>query len=177
MRKLCVLATVLLLSVSLGLGTASATSASGSVAVSVTVASSLDLVFQTDGSGLSLANSGMSSVTAAFGTMSAYGGSVPSGVTRTVNGTTNWKISTPFDVVIQVANQTSSNYTLTAQLQSSDSTNTWQIGTTNVTSASSATLTSTGSYGNTAYTFNLTIPFSESAGTISNTINFVATAN
>ena len=116
-------------------------------------------------------------MTAAFGTMSAYGGSVPGGVTRTVNGTTNWKISTPFDVVIQVANQTSSNYTLTAQLQSSDSTNTWQIGTTTVTSASAATLTSTGSYGNTAYTFNLTIPFTESAGTISNTINFVATAN
>ena len=167
----------MLLAIAFGTGTASATSASGSMAVSVTVASSVEFLLQTDGSGLSLTNSGTSSVTAAFGTMSAYGGTVPSGVTRTVNGTTNWKISTPFDVVIQVANQTSSNYTLTAQLQSSDSTNTWQIGDTTVTSASAATLTSTGTYGNTAFTFNLTIPFTESAGAISNTINFVATAN
>jgi hypothetical protein len=160
-----------------GVQPACATSASGSMAVSITVASSVSLTLQTDASGLSLGNSGTSAVTAAFGTMSAYGGSVPTGVTRTVNGTTNWKVSTPFDVVVQVANQTSSNYTLTAQLQSSDSTNTWQIGSTTVTSASAATLTSTGTYGTTAFTLNLTIPFSESAGAISNTINFVATAN
>jgi hypothetical protein len=38
-------------------------------------------------------------------------------------------------------------------------------------------VTATGTYGNTAYTFNLTIPFSEAAGAISNTLNFVATAN
>lgn len=176
MKRLWILPGALLFIAALA-GTASATSASGSMAVSVTVASSVELVLQTDASGLALTNSGTSSVTAAFGTMSAYGGSVPAGVTRTVNGTTNWKISTPFDVVIQVANQTSSNYTLTAQLQSSDSTNTWEIGATAVTSASAATLTSTGSYGNTAFTFSLTIPFSESATTISNTINFVATAN
>ena len=54
---------------------------------------------------------------------------------------------------------------------------TFGTGTASATSASAATLTSTGSYGNTAYTFNLTIPFTESAGAISNTINFVATAN
>jgi hypothetical protein len=109
--------------------------------------------------------------------MSAYGGTVPTGVTRTVNAPTNWKISTPFDVVVQVANQTSSNYTLTAQLQSSDSTNTWQIGSNTITSASASTLSSTGTYGTTSYTFALTIPFSEAAGAISNTLNFVATAN
>lgn len=177
MKKLYALSTILLLTVIFGVGTASATSGSGSMAVSVTVASSVNLTLQTDASGFTLANSGTSSVTAAFGTMSAYGGSAPSGVTRTVNGTTNWTISTPFDVVVELANQTSSNYTLTAQLQSSDSTNIWEIGSTAVTSASAATLTSTGSYGTTPYTFNLTVPFSESAGNISNTINFVATAN
>jgi hypothetical protein len=109
--------------------------------------------------------------------MSAYGGTVPTGVTRTVNAPTNWKISTPFDPVVQVANQTSATYTLTAQLQTADSTNTWAIGATTVTSASAATLTSTGTYGTSALTFSLTIPFSETAGLVSNTINFVATAN
>ena len=157
--------------------TAWATSASATMTVSVTVASSVSFVIQTDASGLTLTNSGTSAVTAAFGTMSAYGGAVPTGVTRTVNAPTNWKISTPFDVVVQVANQTSSNYTLTGQLQSSDTTNTWQVNTTTITSTSAATLTSTGTYGTTSYTFSLTIPFTEAAGAISNTINFVATAN
>jgi len=176
MRKLYLLVT-LLVAVIADAGTAEATSASATMTVSVTVASSVSFVLQTDASGLTLTNSGTSAVTAAFGTMSAYGGTVPTGVTRTVNAPTNWKISTPFDAVIQLANQTSSNYTLTAQLQSSDSTNTWQIGSTTITSASASTLTSTGSYGTTAFTFSLTIPFTEAAGAISNTINFVATAN
>jgi len=176
MKKLCLLLICSIFFIG-GVGTAQATSASATMAVSVTVASSISFVIQSDASGLALTNSGTSAVTASFGTMSAYGGTVPTGVTRTVNGTTNWKISTPFDAVIAVANQTSSNYTLTAQLASSDSTNTWQIGATTITSASAATLTSTGTYGTTVFTFSLTIPFTEAAGAISNTINFVATAN
>lgn len=158
-------------------GTAWASSASGTMAVTVTVASALTLTISTDASGLALAGSGTSAVTAAFGTMSAYGGTVPSGVTTSTNGTTSWKISTPIDIFVQIANQTSSNYTLTGQLQTADSTNTWQINTTTVTSTSASTLTATGSYGTTVYTFSLTIPFSEAAGLISNTVNFVATAN
>jgi hypothetical protein len=160
-----------------GQGDAGATSSSATMAVSITVAGSLSFVLQTDASGLSLTNSGTSAVTATFGTMSAYGGTVPTGVTRTVNAPTNWKVSTPFDTNIQIANQTSANYTLTAQLASSDSTNTWVINSTTITSSSASTLTSSGSYGTTSQTLNLTIPFSESAGTISNTVNFVATAN
>jgi len=177
MKKLGLLASILLFIVTCGIGTASATSSSATMAVTVTVAGSVSLILQTDASGLTLTNSGTSAVIAAFGTMSAYGGTVPTGVTKTVNAPTNWKISTPFDVVVQVANQTSATYTLTAQLQTADATNTWQIGATTLTASSASTLTATGAYGNTAYTFNLTIPFSEAAGAISNTINFVATAN
>jgi hypothetical protein len=177
MKKLCLFSTMLVVVVICGIGTASATSASATMAVTVTVASSVSLILQTDASGMTLTNSGTSAVTAAFGTMSAYGGAVPTGVTRTVTAPTNWKISTPFDAIVQVANQTSTNYTLTAQLQTADSTNTWAIGATTITSGSAATLTATGAYGNTAFTFSLTIPFSEAAGAISNTINFVATAN
>jgi hypothetical protein len=134
------------------------------------------LTFVSDGAGITLGSSGTSAATIGFGSVQAYGGSVPSGVTKTVNGTSNWSLSTPVDVVVQVANQTSSNYTLTAALQTSDSTNTWQLGATSL-STTAATLTSTGAYGSTAYTYKLTIPFSEAAGAISNTINFTATAN
>lgn len=154
-----------------------ATSASGTVAVTATVASSVSLTFATDPSGITLGGTGTSAATIAFGAVQAYGGTVPANVTKTVNGTTNWTLSTPFDVVVQVANQTSSNYTLTAQLNTADANNTWKIGATTITSASAATLTATGAYGTTSYTLGLTIPFAEAAGSISNTLNFVATAN
>jgi hypothetical protein len=113
----------------------------------------------------------------AFGAVQAYGGTVPTNVTKTVNGTTNWKLATPFDVVVQVANQTSATYTLTAQLSTADAVNTWQINAVTVTSAAPASVTATGAYGTTVETLNLTIPFSEAAGAITNTLNFVATAN
>ncbi|HEX4488916.1 MAG TPA: hypothetical protein VH088_21760 [Terriglobales bacterium] len=154
-----------------------ATTAPGTLGVTATVDSSMNLVFSTDASGITLGGSGTSAATIAFGNVQAFGGTVPTGVTRTVNALTNWRLATPFDVLVEIANQTSSNYTLTAQLQTSDSTNTWQLGSTTITSASAATLTSTGTYGTTVYILNLTIPFSEAAGAISNTLNFVATAN
>jgi hypothetical protein len=77
---------------------------------------------------------------------------------------------------VELANQSSANYTLTAALQTADATNSWFLGATGLTT-SAATLTSTGAYGSTAYTFKLTIPFSATPGAISNTINFTATAN
>ncbi|MFY9559842.1 MAG: hypothetical protein WAQ52_06385 [Terriglobales bacterium] len=156
---------------------ASAATDSGTVAVTATVASSMSVIFSTDASGITLGGSGTSAATIPFGSVQAYGGSVPGGVTKTVNAPTNWTLSTPFDVTVQVANQTSANYTLTAQLQAVDGTNTWKLGATTITGGSAATLTSTGTYGLTPYTLNLTIPFSEAAGAISNTLNFVATAN
>jgi hypothetical protein len=172
------LATIALFAAAFGFGvqSASATSATGTVAVTATTVASVSLTFVTDGAGITLGSSGTSAATVAFGSVQAYGGSVPANVTKAVNGTTNWSVATPFDVVVQVANQTSSNYTLTAALQTTDSTNTWALGATNLTTTA-ATLTSTGAYGSTAYTFKLTIPFSAAAGAISNTLNFTATAN
>ena len=153
-----------------------ATSATGTVTVTATTVASISMTFQTDGSGITLGSAGTAAANVAFGSVQAYGGSVPPGVTKTVNGTTNWSLSTPIDVVVQLANQSSSNYTLTAALQNADSTNTWLLGAASL-STSAATLTSTGAYGTTAYTVTLTIPFSAAAGAISNTINFTATAN
>jgi hypothetical protein len=88
-----------------------ATSASGTVAVTATVASSVSLTFVSDPAGITLGGTGTSAATIAFGTVQAYGGTVPANVTKTVNGTTNWTLSTPFDVVVQVANQVSPTYT------------------------------------------------------------------
>ena len=155
---------------------AKATSATGTVAVTATTVSSASLTFQSDGSGIVLGGTGTSAATVAFGSVQAYGGAVPGGVTKTANAPTNWSLSTPIDVVVEVANQSSANYTLTAALQTTDGTNSWFLGATSL-STSAATLTSTGAYGSTAYTFKLTIPFSATPGAINNTINFTATAN
>jgi hypothetical protein len=166
----------LVMALAFGTQSASAANASGTVAVSATTVASVSLTFVTDVAGIALGSSGTSAATLAFGSVQAYGGSVPANVTKTVNGTTNWSLSTPFDVVVQVANQTSTNYTMTAALQTADATNTWALGATNL-STTAATLTSTGAYGSTAYTFKLTVPMTAAAGAISNTLNFTATAN
>jgi hypothetical protein len=155
-----------------------ATTASGTVTVTATIAASVSMTFNTDASGIALGGSGTSAATMAFGNVQEYGGTVPANVTKTVNGVTSWTLSTPFDVTVSVANQTSTNYTLTAQLAAADAQNTWAIGAIPVVSTAAATLTATGAY-NTAvpYTLNLTIPDTGTTLAVSKVINFVATAN
>ncbi len=153
-----------------------AATASGTVAMSATTTGTLNMTFVTDASGIAVGGTGTSAATIAFGTVQAFGGSLPTGVTRSVNGTTNWTLSTPFDVEVDKSNLASATYTLDASLNAADATNAWALGAT-VLTATPAAMTATGVYGSTAYTLNLTIPFSETAGLISNNINFTATSN
>lgn len=151
---------------------------SGTMAVTATVDPSISLTFVTDASGISLTGSGTNAATMALGTVKAYGGSVPSNVTKSVNGVTDWSLATPFDVRVEKANTSSADYTLTGQLASADATRTWKIGSNTLSDTAASTLTSTGSYNtNVSHTFTLTIPHSASSGAVSNTINFTATAN
>jgi hypothetical protein len=70
----------------------------------------------------------------------------------------------------------SPSYTLTAQLLTTDAINTWKINSKTL-STTATTITSSGAYGTTPVNFALTVPFSESAGTFSNTIEFIVTSN
>lgn len=155
-----------------------AVTSSGTLAVTATIASSIQLVFNSSASGVTLTGSGTNAATMAFGTVQAYGGTVPAGATRTVTGTTSFTYSSPFNVNVTLANSASVNYTLTAALNAADSTNTWQVDAVTLTTTAQ-TITATGTYNsNQSHTLALTIPFSEASGTaISNTVNFVATAN
>jgi hypothetical protein len=155
-----------------------AVTASGTLSVTATVAASINMVFDTDASGVSLTGSGSNAATLAFGTVQAYGGTVPTGATRTVNGTTDYTYSSPFDVKVTKANSSSANYTLDASLNASDSTNTWKVDTVSLTT-SPQHVTTTGTYGSDqSHVLYLAIPFSEADATaISNTVNFTATAN
>jgi len=141
-------------------------------------AQTLTITFSTATGGITLSGSGTSSATIGFGNIQAFGGSVPSGVTKSVNGSSDWSLTTPVDVLVTESGVVSASYALTAQLQSADSINTWQIGSATVTSSSAATITVAGSYGTAMpYTLTLIIPFSAAPGAINNTLDFVATAN
>jgi hypothetical protein len=152
----------------------------------IPVLCALTISIQTDASGIMLGGSGTSAATMSFGTMQAYGGSTPSGVTKGV-GTTNWTISTPLDVKVTCTNLLNllpctilltPTYNLIAQLQTNDAVNTWKIGGSTLSGSTPVTITANGTYGSVvAYTFALTIPFTEAATTISNTINFLAISN
>ena len=182
--KVVTIATLLLLGV---IGASAQVTSGGALAVSATVQGSINLVFNSDGSGKALTSgAGTSTATLDFGTVSAYGstcsttGVLSGGVTCTL-GSGNFTVSTPFDVQVSKANSASTNYTLTAQLGTTDNANTWKVAGATVVSGSAATITSTGSYGsNASNTLALTIPTTgtgSTPGTISNTLNFTATAN
>ena len=146
--------------------------------VSGTVAGSINLTFITDGSGMTVTGTGSPTASLPFGTVSMYGGTVPSGVTRTLTSNTSFTLSTPFDVHVDVANSASSTYTLAATLNTADATNVWVLGALDISAGSLVTPTIVGAYGTaTPYTLHLTVPASETAGLITNSINFLATAN
>jgi hypothetical protein len=137
----------------------------------------ITLTFASDPAGIALSGSGTSSASVGFGSVQAFGGSVPAGVTKNT-GATNWTLSTPIDVRVQkgALDVLSTSYTLTAQLQAADLQNTWKWNSVTLSTAT-ATITAAGAYGTAAHNFSLTIPFSASAGSINNTINFTVTAN
>lgn len=150
---------------------------SGTLTVTATVQSSIALVFNSDASGVALTGSGTNAATLNFGTVQAFGGTLPTGVTRTT-GTNDFTVSSPVDVAVTEANSTSSGYTLTAELGSADTTNTWTVGGVTVTNSSAAQITATGAYGSSSnFPVAVTIPFSNDATNVSNTIDYVATAN
>jgi hypothetical protein len=149
----------------------------GSLAVTATIVPTITLVLDTDGAGVTLTGTGTNAASLGFGSVSAYA-ALSLNVGRTVNGVTNYTISTPFDVKVTQANSPSLTYTLAAELNAVDGTNTWTIGGVTITGSAPANVTATGVYGgDVAYSLVLTIPFGETAGLVSNTINFAATPN
>ncbi len=156
-------------------GIANAQTGSGTLGVTANVAGSINLTFVTDASGLPVTGTGTSTASLAFGTVSMYGGSVPTNVTKVDNGTTSFSLSTPFDVRVDLANSASTAYTLNVSLMTADATNAWMIGATDISSGGPFALTAAGVYGTAVpYTLKLTVPATETAGTITNTLDFSA---
>jgi hypothetical protein len=150
---------------------------SGSLTVTATVDSSIKLTFENDGAGVPMTGAGSNAATLAFGTVSAFETISTTGVTRSVNGNTDFTVSSPFGVKVIQANSASADYTLQAALGSTDATNTWKVNSTTLTTTDQ-TLGSAFSYGSAAaHTVSLTVPQSAAASSISKMVNFTATAN
>jgi len=148
----------------------------GTLTVTATVESSIGLTFENDAAGVSMSGAGTNAATMALGTISAYNTIATPGVTRTLGGS-SFTVSSPFGVKVVKANSASANYTLSAALASADSTNTWKINATALTTTNQS-LGSSYSYGSAvAHTMSLTVPFTASTGAISKVLNFTAIAN
>jgi hypothetical protein len=154
------------------------TAGSGTLEVTASVQGSLNLTFVTDGNGLAVTGTTTSTGALPFGTVSMYGGTIPANVIKTVNGTTSFDLSTPFDVRVDQSNSASTTYTLSATLATADASNKWSIGGTDISSAAAFALTSTGAYATAVpYVFKLEVPATEASGSVSNSIGFTAISN
>lgn len=155
-----------------------AQTASGALTVNATVTGSINLVFNSDASGLALfSGAGTNAATLNFGSVSAFG-PISAGIVRSTTATT-FTVSSAVDVLVTKTNSASANYKLTAQLGSADAVNSWAVGGVTVTNGAAAQIAATGTYGtNSNFPVAITVPFTTASGTlISNTINYVATAN
>jgi hypothetical protein len=120
---------------------------------------------------------GTSAASTTLGSVNRYG-TAPFGFTLS-RGASNWTLSSTVSVKVVMADITSSNYTLKAQLSGTPSSGvTWTVNSQTITAASPVTLTSTGTYAATpSYSWTIVIANSASAGALDNTINFIAVSN
>ena len=158
-------------------GVASAQTGSGTLGITADIQSSIKLTFLTDASGMAVTGTSTSTASLPMGTVSMNSGTVPANVSKTMNGIVSFNLSTPFDIRVDLANSSSTTYTLSAMLSSADVVNVWTIGPTDISSGASFALASAGVYGTAVpYTFKLTLP-ATAIGSVSNTITFTAVAN
>lgn len=157
------------------LGQAQADTASGTLTVTATVESSISLSVESAGGTTS--GTGTAAATAALGSISKYG-AAPTGFTL-ARGASNWTLSSTVGVKVMKANLTSTDYTLTAGLESAPPSGvTWKLNGSTLSDSAATTLTSTGTYGSTgSYSWDVVVADSAAAGAIDNVINFTATSN
>jgi hypothetical protein len=150
--------------------------AAGTLTVTATVESSIALTFENDAAGVSLTGASTSTATMALGDISAYEAISTPGVTRTATAS-DFTVSSLFGVKVVKANSSSANYKLAAAIDSADTTNTWKINATTLTTLNQDLGAAYGYGSAVAHTVRLTVPVLAPAGLISKVLNFTATAN
>lgn len=157
--------------------TASATTfgSSGSLVVTGTIESSISLTVETAPS--TTGGTGTASAISALGNVSKFG-SAPSGFQLTP-GTSNWTLSATVGVKVVLANLTSDDYTLSAQLDAPPANGTvWKMNGFTLNESTATPVLLTGGYGSTEdISWDIVVADSATAGSIGNTINFTAASN
>jgi hypothetical protein len=156
-------------------GSAMAATSNGQLTVTGTLVSSLKLTVESAGG--TTGGLGTDSATSALGTISKYG-VAPTNFTL-AQGVSDWTLSSNIGVKVVKGNVTSSDFTLTAALQSAPPSGlTWKVNGSTITNGSAATITSSAAYGSTAsYSWNLVASDTAATGAINNAIIFTATSN
>jgi hypothetical protein len=157
-------------------GAAMADTASGTLEVTGMVESSINLTIQSAGGTTS--GTGTAAATSALGSIAKFS-SAPTGFTL-ARGASNWTLSSTVGVKVDKANLTSTDYTLTAQLQNAAATGvTFKLNGSSLSDSAPTTLTSTGTYGSTgSYSWDIVVADSAADNTaIDNFISFTATSN
>ncbi len=171
MKKIVIAAAVMMSAVG-----ASADTSSGTLQVTGTVQSSINLTVESAGGTTS--GTGSAAATSAIGNVAKFS-SAPTGFTLT-RGASDWTLSANIGVNVNKANLTSTDYTLTAQLQSAPASGVvFKLDGSTLSNSAPATLTSTGSYGSTrSLTWDIVVADSVADDTaVDNTISFTATSN
>lgn len=150
--------------------------ASGTLNAKLINKSGIWLVFNSDAAGVTLGSAGTSAATLDFGTVAMFK-TPPAGVTQTRTAT-NFTVSSPFDVFVDIGGSTSTSYRLQANLQSVPGVYTFKVDAVTLTTTAATVVAADPNYrANVQHTMYLTIPQTAPAGVVSNTVNFTVTAN
>jgi hypothetical protein len=150
---------------------------SGTLGVTAEVEGSLLVTLSTGGTGMAMTGTGTAAGSLPIGSVSMFAGSVPTNVTKTLNGVLGFTLSTPIAIRVDLANTASDTFSMAAALATADAVNVWSVNSVVVTSTPTPIITG-GTYAvATSYPFSLYVPSGTNTGSISNTINFAATAN
>jgi hypothetical protein len=176
MRVLAKIATVMLLAV-LGGDLAAAQNASGTLNASLVNKSGIALVFNSDASGVALGGAATSAATLNFGTVAMYMATPPAGVALTRTAT-DFTVSSPFDTYVTLGGVTSASYSLRATLQALPGVYTFRFDGIALSTTSTTVVAADPNYAkDVPHTLSLTVPSTAPAGVVTNTVNFVVTAN
>lgn len=175
MRTVKQIAMVMLLA-GLGNGLAAAQAASGTLNARLVNKSGITIVFNSDASGVALGGAGTAAATLNFGTVAMYMAPPPGvGLTRTA---TDFTVSSPFDTYVTIGGVASASYSLRATLQSVPGVYSFKFDGIVLSTTSTIVVAADPNYGtNVPHTLSLTVPKTAPAGVVTNTVNFVVTAN
>jgi hypothetical protein len=168
---------IMVLLVSCGSGMLAAQTGSGTLNATLVNKSGIAILFDSNPSGVPLGGAGTSAASLNFGTVAMYMATPPAGVTLT-RTSTDFTVSSPFNIYVVVGGITSASYSLQAALQAAPGAYSYKFDGMAMSTTSSTVVAADPNYNtDVPHTLSLTIPSTAPAGVVSNTVNFVVTAN